>query len=107
MGYTYEQLSGMTAVQLREIGHARNHPDLPGIATMHKDKLLPLLCTVLGIEAHPHHVAAGIDKTKVKQEIRALKRERGAALEAKNGAKVREIREKIHHLKRLLRKSIV
>ncbi len=107
MEYTYEKLSAMTAAQLHEIGLALNHPDLHGIATMHKDKLLPLLCSVLGIEAHAHHHVVGIDKTKVKQEIRGLKRERDAALEGKDGAKVREIREKIHHLKRLLRKSIV
>ncbi|HLF14906.1 MAG TPA: hypothetical protein VI932_08480 [Bacteroidota bacterium] len=107
MDYTYEKLSAMTAVQLREIGHALNHPDLQGIATVHKDKLLPLLCSVLGIEAHAHHQVVGIDKTKVKQEIRALKRERDSALAGKDGAKVREIREKIHHLKRLLRKSTV
>ena len=107
MEYTYEQLSLMTAAQLREIGHSLNHPDLQGIAMMHKDKLLPLLCTVLGIDAHAHHRVVGIDKTKVKQEIRALKKEREAALAGKDAAKLREVREKIHHLKRVLRKSIV
>jgi hypothetical protein len=107
MEYTYEQLSLMTASQLREIGHSLGHPDLQGIATMHKDKLLPLLCSVLGIEAHAHHQAVGIDKTKIKQEIRILKKEREAALAGKDGAKLREVRGKIHHLKRLLRKSIV
>lgn len=107
MEYTYEKLSAMTAIQLRELGHSLNHPDLQGIATLHKDKLIPLLCGVLGIEAHPSHQAVGIDKTKIKQEIRALKRERDAALGAKDLAKVRDLREKVHHLKHLLRKSIV
>jgi hypothetical protein len=107
MEYTYERLSGMTVARLREIGHALNHPDLAGIATMHKEKLLPLLCTVLGIEARAHHTVVGVDKTKVKQEIRVLKRERDAALEGKDMAKVRDIREQIHRLKRLLRKSMV
>ena len=107
MDYTYEQLHAMTAAQLRELGHSLNHPDLKGIATLHKDKLIPLLCGVLGIEAHAHHEVVGVDKTKVKQEIRALKRERDQALAAKDTAKVREVREKVHRLKRLLRKSIV
>jgi len=107
MDYTYEKLSVMTAVQLRELGHSLKHPDLEGIATIHKDKRLPMLCKALGIEAHPHHQAVGIDKTKIKQEIRALKRERDSALEAKDLAKVRDLREKVHDLKHLLRKSIV
>jgi hypothetical protein len=107
MDYTYEKLSVLTVAQLREIGHSLNNPDLKGIATIHKDKLLPMLCKALGIEAHQHHQAVGIDKTKIKQEIRALKRERDSALEAKDLAKVRDLREKVHHLKHLLRKSIV
>lgn len=107
MEYTYEKLSLMTAAQLREIAHSLNHPDLQGVAMMHKEKLLPLLCTILGIEAHVHHQVVGIDKTRVKQEIRALKKERAAALAGKESAKLREIREKIHRLKRVLRKSIV
>jgi hypothetical protein len=49
MDYTYEKLSVMTAVQLRDLGHSLNHPDLEGIATIHKDKLLPMLCGALGI----------------------------------------------------------
>ena len=106
MDYTYEKLSAMTVAELRDVGHALDHPDLRGIATLHKEKLLPLLCGVLGIEAHAHHDAVGINKTKVKQEIRALKRERDAALGANDVDKVRELREKVHQLKHLLRKSI-
>jgi len=107
MEYTYEILSTKTAAELREIGHSLNHPDLQGLATLHKDKILPLLCKALGIEAHARHQAIGIDKTKIKQEIRALKRERDAAIGAKDSGKVRELRERVHELKRLLRKSIV
>lgn len=106
MDYTYEQLSAMTVVQLREVGHALNNPELRGIATMHKDKLLPLLCSVMGIEVHHHHVRAGVDKAGIKQRIRALKKERDAALAAKDGARLKEVRAKIHDLKRTLRKSI-
>ena len=107
MEYTYEQLHKMTVNQLRDIGHSLNHPELHGIATMHKDKLLPQLCNVLGIEAHAHHEVVGIDKTKVKQEIRALKKERESALQNKDHVSLKEVREKIHKLKRVLRKYTV
>jgi len=107
MEHTYDSLHAMTAAQLRELGHGLDRPELKGIATMHKDKLLPLLCTVLGIDPHPHRVAVGIDKTKIKQEIRALKVKRDAAMNSKDAAQLREIRNKIHHMKRLLRKSMV
>jgi hypothetical protein len=107
MDYTYEKLSAMTAIQLRELGHSLNNPALQGIATLHKDKLIPLLCEVLGIEAHASHHAVGVDKAKIKLEIRALKKERDMALGSKDLEKVRDLREKVHHLKHLLRKSIV
>ena len=107
MTHTYESLSALTAAQLRELGHTIDHPDMKGIATIHKDKLVLLICHALGIEAHTHHQVVGIDKSKVKQEIRALKHERDSALEAKDAARLHEVRDKLHDLKRLLRKSIV
>jgi hypothetical protein len=107
MAYTYEQLSKMTVAELRQIADGIEHEATKGHSTMHKEKLLPALCTALGIEAHAHHAIVGkIDKTKVKQEIRALKAERSAALQAHDGNKLHEVRWKIHRLKRLLRKSI-
>ena len=108
MPYTYEELSKMTVTELRKIADDIEHEATKGHSTMHKEKLLPALCTALGIEAHMHHYVVGkIDKTKVKQEIRSLKVQRAAALQAHDGTKLHEIREQIHRLKRLLRKSIV
>jgi protein-arginine kinase activator protein McsA len=106
MAHTYEELSKMTVVRLREIGHGLNHPDLAGIATLHKDKLLPLLCHVMGIEDHAHREIVGIDKSSIKRQIRALKKEREAAMGGKDRVKLAEVRERIHKLKRLLRKSM-
>jgi len=103
MSYTYEQLSKMTVIELRNIADGMGNEELKGHNTMHKEKLLPLLCHALGVEAHVHHEIKGVNKTKVKQEIRALKVERTAALETHDPAKLHEVREKIHHLKRLLR----
>jgi hypothetical protein len=103
MSYTYEQLSKMTVAELRHIADGMENEDLKGHNTMHKDKLLPILCHVLGIEGHAHHEIKGVNKTKIKKEIRALKVERASALDTHNPAKLHEVREKIHHLKRLLR----
>jgi len=103
MSYTYEQLSKMTVAELRHIADEMENEDLKGHNTMHKDKLLPILCHVLGVEGHVHHEIKGVNKTKIKKEIRALKVERASALDTHNPAKLHEVREKIHHLKRLLR----
>lgn len=107
MAYTYDQLSKMTASQLKDLAHQHETDELQGVAMMHKDKLLPLLCNVFGIEV-PHHHVEGIDKTKVKLEIRALKKKRDEILSTKEGKdQLGEIRRKIHELKRELRRHMV
>ena len=107
MAYTYEELSKMTVVELRQIADGIEHEATKGHSTMHKEKLLPALCTALGIDAHVHHHVVGINKTKIKTEIKELKVKRAAAIAAKDYALLKEIREKIHKLKYTLRKSIV
>ena len=74
---------------------------------MHKEHLIPALCTALGIEAHHHHEVVGIDKGKIKAQIRALKVERNAALEAHDHAELKKVRRKIRGLKRKIRKATV
>jgi hypothetical protein len=39
MAYTYQQLSKMTAAQLKEVAHQHDDEELKGVASMHKDKL--------------------------------------------------------------------
>ena len=107
MTHTYEQLSKMTVSELRTIAEGIEHEAVHGFSTMHKEKLLPALCLALGIEAHAHHVAVGINKTTVKAEIRKLKVERDAAIQSHDRARLHEVRHKIHELKRKLRKAIV
>ena len=107
MSYTYEQLSKMTVNELRLIADGIEHDATKGHSTMHKEKLLPALCQALGIEAHAHHEVKGINKTKIKMEIRALKKERATAMQNKDGVKLHDVREKIHQLKRELRKHII
>jgi hypothetical protein len=106
MEYTYEQLNRMTVVELRKIADGVDHEAVKGHSLMHKEKLLPALCHALGIEAHAHHEAHGINKAKIKMQIRALKKERDAAMQGVDPVKLRETRRTIHDLKRVLRRSI-
>jgi excinuclease UvrABC helicase subunit UvrB len=107
MAYTYEQLSKMTVVELRKIADGIEHEATKGHSTMHKEKLLPALCLALGIEAHAHHEVKGINKGELKLKIRALKKDRESAIQAKEYAKLSEIRHQIKRLKNTIRKSIV
>ena len=72
-----------------------------------KDKLLEALCDHFGIDMHEHHHVVGIDKTSVKAQIRQLKTERAAALEAGDHAQHKRVLREIHHLKRKLRSAMV
>ena len=107
MEYTWEQLHKMKVSELREIAEPLDHPELQGYSTMHKEVLVPALCHALGIEDHAHHEVVGVANTKIKQQIRELKKERDAALEAKDKDKLKKTRREIHHLKNKLRRATV
>ena len=107
MAHTYEELHGMTVAQLREVAEGIEHDALHGYSTMHKEELLPALCTALGIEAHEHHEVVGIDKGKVKEQIRALKAERDQLVETGDSKQLQRVRRKIRGLKRKIRKATV
>ena len=105
MEYTWEQLHKMRVADLREIAEGLNHEELQGYRTMHKEQLVPAICHALGIEDHAHHEVVGVNKTAIKQKIRALKKERDEALEKKDKEKLKATRREIHHLKLQLRKA--
>jgi len=106
MAYTYEELSKMTVVQLRDVAHGIEREELKGIATMHKEKLLPLLCKVMNIEVFHRHVV-GINKSEIKQKIRQLKVQREEAIQKKDKKELQAVRKQIHDLKRELRKHMI
>ncbi|MBN1558632.1 transcription termination factor Rho [candidate division KSB1 bacterium] len=105
MDYTWEQLHKMRVADLRTIAQTLEHAALQGFSTMHKEQLVPALCHALGIEDHAHHEVVGLNKTQIKGQIRALKKERDAAIEAKDKDKLKTVRREIHHLKVKLRKA--
>ncbi len=101
----YHELSAMTIAELREV--AGGVEGLTGYTQMRKDKLLESVCEHLGIPLHEHHEVLGIDKAAIKKQIRALKVERGQALEKRDRAGLKQVRRQIHKLKRALRRATV
>lgn len=102
--YTFDQLKNMTVAQLRDIAKDVQHDAVQGYTTMHKDHLLPALCTALGIPGHAAHVAHGEKKTKIKKQIHELKKQRDEAVKAKDYKKLAATRDLIHTLKHQLRR---
>jgi hypothetical protein len=103
MAHTYEELKGKTVAELREMAKDVNHDAVQGYSQMNKDHLLPALCKAMGIDSHEHHAVVGIDKAGMKAKIRELKRQRDAALEAKDHVKLNSVRRHIHHLNHQIR----
>ena len=107
MSYTYDELHEKTVAHLREIAKEIEHDAVAGYSTMHKEDLLKALCTALGIEAHVHHDVVGVDKAKIKSEIRELKQQRESALASGDKQELKQIRRRIHRLKREIRRATV
>ena len=107
MTHTYDELHTMTVAQLREVAAGIDHEAVQGATQMNQEHLLLGLCKALGIEAHAHHEVVGIDKAAVKAQIRALKVERDAALEARDKKQLKRVRHKIHRLKHQMRRATV
>jgi hypothetical protein len=103
--YTYDQLKKMTVAKLREIADGLHDDALQGHSTMHKDKLLPILCKLLGIGAH--HAIHAAEKVRIKATIRKLKARRDESIVAHQGAKAVVPRAQIHALRRRLRQMAV
>lgn len=106
MAHTFEELKGKTVAQLKEIAASIEHDAVKGYTQLNKDHLLAAICTALGIDMHVHHEVKGIDKSAIKARIRALKKERDQALQAKDSAKATSTRHEIKALKKTLRRAM-
>lgn len=106
MAYTYHELKDKTVAELRDI--AKEIPDeaIKGYSQMNKEHLIPAICKALHIDMHEHHDVVGIDKAGIKARIRTLKKEREAALEAHDSAKLKIVRRQIHALNRQIRAHV-
>src|SRR6516162_5549274 len=98
MAHTYDELKGKTIDELREIAKGLEGEPVKGYTQMNKDHLLPALCKALGIEfhKHPHHAAVGIDKTKMKARMHAIKGEKQKAIEGADRKKLKALRREYH-----------
>jgi hypothetical protein len=96
----------MTVVKLRE--EALKHDGLVGVHAMNKEELLVALAPRFGIDLEAAVKAArekfAGDKTTLKQEIRALKGQRNAALAEHDNTTVHQVRQQIKKHKRTLRR---
>jgi DNA-binding IclR family transcriptional regulator len=107
MAFTYHELHAKTIAELREMAKGIEHEAVKGYTQMNKEHLLPAICKALGIDVHEHHAVVGLDKSKVKAEIRRLKGERDKALEAHDRKQLKAVRRRIHHLKRRIHAATV
>jgi len=107
MAFTYHELKAKTVGELRDIAKDLKHEAVQGYTQLNKEHLLVALCTALGISLHEHHDAAGIDKAAIKAKMRALKKDREAAVEAGDHEKLKAVRRSIHHLNRQIKKHLV
>jgi predicted ATPase len=106
VGMELRDLQKMTMVKLREEG--LKHSSITGVYAMNKAQLMEALATVYGIDIEAATRAAreqfAADKSSLKQEIRAFKGQRDAALSAHDAAQVKQIRLQIKKRKRMLRR---
>ena len=107
MEHTYKELKKMTAAQLKEVAAGIEHEAVEGYTQLNKDHLIAAICKALNIEMHEHHEVIGVDKTSIKMKIRALKKDRDKALEAKDHKKLKKARKEIKDLKTELRRATV
>lgn len=107
MDYNFHDLKKMKATELKEIAKGIDHDAVHGYTTMNKDHLVIALCKALNIEMHEHHEVVGLDKIRIKSQIRILKKDRDKAIEAKNHNELKVVRTKIKKLKHELKKATV
>lgn len=107
MAHRYEELKKKTVAQLREIASGMNHEAVQGYTQLNKDHLLSAICRALGLDMREHHQVVGLNKSEIKSRIRELKKKRDEALAAKDANELKNVRRRIHYLKRQLHNATV
>src|SRR5512144_1758289 len=105
MPYTYNELKEMTVAQLREIAAGLQHEAVQGYTQLNKEHLLSALAKALNLDTHTRHKLGGIDKASVKIQMKELKKSRDSALESHDHAKLKQVRRKLHEMRRSLRRA--
>jgi hypothetical protein len=107
MAHTFEELKKMNVGELRDLAKDMEHEAVQGYTQLNKEHLLTAICTALNIDMHVHHEVVGVDKSKIKAEIKAAKKVRDEAIAAKNPEDIVKSRKKIRYLKKQLHKATI
>jgi protein-arginine kinase activator protein McsA len=107
MEYTFNDLKHMNVSQLRDIAKEIDHEAVQGYTQLNKDHLLEAICNALHIDMHVHHEVVGIDKTKIKKQIKELKKQREEILAGEDKSKLPQLRDEVKKLKNQLRAATV
>jgi hypothetical protein len=107
MAFTHHELKEKTLAELKEIAAGLQDEAVKGYSQMNKEHLVKQLCMALKIDIHEHHTAKIPEKTGIKAEIKALKRERDKLMGSHDHERLGAIRVKIARLKHRLRKAAV
>ena len=94
-------LEKMTVKELREL--AKDIPGITGVHAMKKEELMTEIKAAKGIKEEPVKKVSGSTR-ELKMQIKSLKAERQAALEAKDKKKATIFRRRISRLKKKTRK---
>jgi hypothetical protein len=107
MAHTFEELKKMNVSELRDLAKDMEHEAVQGYTQLNKEHLLKAICTALNIDMHVHHEVVGVDKSKIKAEIKAAKKLRDEAIAAKKPEDIVKARKKIRYLKKRLHKATI
>ncbi len=107
MSHTYEELKKKNVADLREIAKEIEHEAVQGYTQLNKEHLRKAMCTARNLGMDGHHEIKGVDKSKIKKEIRNAKKKRDEAIVAKDDEGQKKARGRIRHLKKVLRKATV
>jgi hypothetical protein len=105
--YTFHDLKEKNVHELREIAKQLTHEALQGYTQLNKEHLLQALAKALNLSTHEHHAVSGFDKSRVKAQMRALKKKRDEALAAADHEALHAVRRQIHHLNHVVRQHTI
>lgn len=105
--YTFHELKEKNIHELREIAKGIQHDAVQGYTQLNKDHLLVAIAKALNLSTHEHHAVGGFDKSGIKAQMRELKKQRDAAIEAGDAERLHSIRRRIHALNHQVRSHTV
>ena len=107
MAHTFEELKKKTVAELREIAAGIGHEAVKGYSQLNKEHLLAAMCKAMGIDMHAHRTVVADNKADIKGKIKLLKAKRDEAVAKKDYKGLKQVRRRIHFMKRELHKAAV